>query len=180
MRTCAWLWLGLLPALCLGDASQGELGGYRLGDAYLLGPSTEWSHAADHSLKITARTAGDPAGESSVYVYATPVSHTIGKIVLQTRFADLAAAQAAAQADRERLAAAYPDWKQAVTVPLPMGRRGGELVSRQLQEPYALIVFYRGTDAGAELVIELEFESASPAREAWRQRLRREAAEAGP
>ena len=165
--------LSCLPLLCVADANTGEMAGYRLGDAYPLTANTATSSAADRSLKLKAEQGVPPEGMDSVYLYVTPASHTIGKIVLHRDYPDLDAAGRAADVYRERLETQYPGWER-LKAPIPMGKAGGEMVSRLRQGPYALIVFYRGTEQGAELVVELEYESASPERKAWKSRLRDE------
>jgi len=164
----------LAPATAIADAGRGELGGYRLGNKYPFNADTKFQTAADGSLKITAQAPVKPDDIQEVYVYATPATHTIGKIVYHRDFADLAAAEALATDYQVRLEAIYSGWER-LTAPIPMGKAGGAMLSRLRQGPYALIVFYRGTAKGAEMLVELEYESASPARKAWKAKLKAEA-----
>ena len=164
----------LAPAGSIADANQGELGGYRLGNKYPFNADTKFETAADRSLKIMAQAPVKPGDIPTVYLYATPATHTIGKIVYHRGFADLAAAEALATDYQLRLEALYPGWER-LKAPIPMGRTGGAMLSRLRQGPYALIVFYRGTEQGAEMLVELEYESASPARKAWKAQLKTEA-----
>ena len=165
----------LAAATAFADANRGEMGGYRLGDSYTVSDTTQWTTAADRSLKIKGEQPDAPADIDTVYLYASPSTHTIGKIVYHSDFEDLDKAGEAAARYKAELEAAYPDWER-LKAPVPMGKAGGAMISRLRQGPYALIVFYRGTDAGAELAVELEFESASPERKAFRAQLREESA----
>ena len=174
MKTLLATSLLLLAGLVLADANEGEMGGYRLGDIYPLNDASRYEAVADRSWKIKAQQAVVPADMDSAYVYATPATQTIGKIIFRKDFASAAEAEAAAMVQKQRLEAAYPDW-EVLKAPIPMGRQGGAMVSRQRQGAYALIVFYKSTDDGAELVVELEFESSSPERKAWRAQLKAEA-----
>lgn len=174
MKTLLATSLLLLAGLVLADANEGEMGGYRLGDSYPLNESSSYEAAADRSWKIQAQEAVVPADMDAAYVYATPATQTIGKIIFRKNFGSAAEAEAAAMEQKRRLEAAYPDW-EILKAPIPMGRQGGAMVSRQRQGPYALIVFYKSTNEGAELVVELEFESSSPERKAWRAQLKAEA-----
>ena len=175
-RTLWWVALlaaALAPATVIADAGRGELGGYRLGNEYPLNADTKFQTAADGSLKITSQAPVKPDDIQQVYVYATPATHTIGKIVYHRHFTDLAAAEALATDYQVRLEAIYSGWER-LKAPIPMGKAGGAMLSRLRQGPYALIVFYRGTQDGAELAVELEYESASPARKAWKAQLKAE------
>ena len=165
----------LAAAAAFADANRGEMGGYRLGDRYTVSDTTQWTTAADRSIKIKAGQPDAPADIDTVYLYASPATHTIGKIVYHSDFEDLDTAGAAAAHYKAELEAAYPDWER-LKAPVPMGKAGGAMVSRLRRGPYALIVFYRGTNAGAELAVEMEFESASPERKAFRAQLREESA----
>lgn len=164
----------LAPATAIADAGRGELGGYRLGNEYPFNADTKFQTAADGSLKITAQAPVKPSDIQKVYVYATPGTHIIGKILYQRAFPDLAAAEALATDYQLRLEEIYAGWER-LKAPIPMGKTGGAMVSRLRQGPYALIVFYRGTEQGAEMLVELEYESASPARKAWKAQLQAEA-----
>jgi hypothetical protein len=171
-RLGAGLLAGLLaPALLSADAGTGELGGYRLGDRYPLNADTRWQPAADGSVKITAQAPDKPPDIDAVYLYATPGEYRIGKIVLYRRLADLAAAQALAADYQQRLEARYGGWER-MSAPIPMPRTGGEMLSRLKQGPYALIVYYRGAAPGAEMAVELEYDSGAPQRKAWKGQLR--------
>jgi hypothetical protein len=166
------LLIGLLaPALVSADAGHGELGGYRLGDRYPLNADTQRQTEPDGSLRIIAQAPAKPADIDTVYLYLTPGDYTIGKIVLHRSFADLAAAEALATDYQDRLEALYAGWEQ-LPAPVPMPKTGGAMLSHLRQGPYALIVFYRGTEPGAEMAVELEYESASPERQAWKAQLR--------
>lgn len=175
----ALCWLVTVAGVALADAptdaNNGAMGGYRLGEAYPLTASTPKQTASDRSLKIKAEQAKAPADIDTVYLYATPATYTIGKIVYHQDYADLAAAEQAAARYKAQLEAEYPDWER-LKAPIPMGKAGGAMVSRLRNGPYALIVFYRGTDEGAELAVELEFESASAERKAFKAQLREESA----
>lgn len=172
-RLVIWLLLLCLPGICAADANQGEMAGYRLGDAYPLTSHTSSSAAADRSLKVKAEQAVAPDDVDTVYLYITPRSHTIGKIVLHKDYARLEEAAQAANQFKAQLEAEYADWER-LKAPIPMGKAGGAMLSRLRQGPYALIVFYKGTEQGAELAVELEYESASAERKAWKSRLREE------
>lgn len=149
------------------------MGGYRLGETYPLTATTPQKAAADRSIKIRAEQANAPADIDTVYLYASPATYTIGKIVYHQDYASLAEAEQAATRYKAALEADYPDWER-LKAPIPMGKAGGAMVSRLRQGPYALIVFYRGTEQGAELAVELEFESASAERKAFKAQLREE------
>jgi hypothetical protein len=163
-----------LPGANIADAGQGEMAGFRLGDRYPVQADTPMEAAADRSWKIRAAGPAPTHEQDAVYLYVTPVTHTIGKIVRQRAAADIDAAAQLAATAKTRLEERYPDWER-LRAPIPMGRTGGAMVSRLRKGPYALIVFYRGTAKGAEVAEELEFESASPERKAWRALLRDEA-----
>lgn len=176
-RALIWIVLltaALAPASSIADASRGELGGYRLGNEYPFNADTKFQTAADGSLKITSQAPVKPSDIQKVYVYATPGTHIIGKILYQRAFPDLAAAEALATDYQLRLEEIYSGWER-LKAPIPMGKTGGAMLSRLRQGPYALIVFYRGTEQGAEMLVELEYESASPERKAWKAQLKAEA-----
>ncbi|UCG73739.1 MAG: hypothetical protein JSV45_05030 [Chromatiales bacterium] len=172
-RSVFFIVILLGSTIAQADANRGELGGFRLGDAYALDDDSAWTTAADRSLKIAATAATKPADIDMVYLYATPASHTIGKIVYHSDFDSLGEAEQAAEKYRAQLESDYPDWER-LRAPIPMGKAGGAMVSRLRNGPHALIVFYRGTADGAELAVELEYESASPERKAWKQQLKQE------
>ena len=130
-------------------------------------------HAGEHAE--APEQANAPADIDTVYLYATPATYTIGKIVYHQDYADLATAEQAAARYKAKLEAEYPGWER-LKAPIPMGKAGGAMVSRLRNGPYALIVFYHGTKEGAELAVELEFESASAERKAFKARLREESA----
>jgi len=168
-----------LPLLSLADANQGEMGGYQLGQRYAMDAATQWQAENDKSVKIATQQAIKPDGVDKVYVYASPGSHTIGKIIYQNEYPDLDSAAAAAEGYRGQLQAEYPDWDR-LKAPIPMGKAGGAIVSRMQSGAYALIVYYKAVDDAAQLVVELEYGASSPQKKAWRQQLREEATSAAP
>lgn len=124
---------------------------------------------ADGSRRIAA--AGAPDDFDAVYLYASPKSGEVGKIALSRRLADLDSAKSVAAQVVADVEARYPDWER-LRAPLPMGRSGGEMLSRLQRGKHALIVFYRPLEqAGYEVVLELEYASKAPQRKAWRQLL---------
>lgn len=163
----------LTPAPILADASQGEMGGYSLGERYRFNADTMFQQAADGSLKVTAQAPSKPNDIQTVYLYTAPASHVIGKIVYHSEFATLDEARGLATSYQQILEDLYPGWEH-MPAPVPMGKGGGEMLSRLHQGPYALIVFYRSTEPGAEMGVELEYESSSPMRKAWKAELQQE------
>jgi hypothetical protein len=150
------------------------MGGYQLGQQYAMDAATQWQAENDKSVKIATQQGIKPDGVDKVYVYASPGSHTIGKIIYQNAYPDLDAAAAAAEAYRDQLQAEYPDWDR-LKAPIPMGKAGGAIVSRMQSGAYALIVYYKAVDDAAQLVVELEYGGSSAEKKAWRKQLREEA-----
>ena len=106
-----------------------------------------------------------------MYLYISPRTGIIGKILQQQTHPDMASAKSAAERATTRVEAAYPDW-QRQKAPVPFGKQGGAMLSRLLKPPFALIVFYRETGDGFVSIVELEYESKSPERKAWRASLK--------
>jgi hypothetical protein len=151
----------------LADASRGELAGHRLGERVALDVVPASKAQADGSLRIAAAGADDRF--DSVYLYASPVSGEVGKIALSRRLATLEDAKSVAGTIVANVEARYPDWER-LRAPLPMGKTGGEMLSRLQLGKHALIVFYRPLEqAGYEVMLELEYSSKAPQRKAWRQ-----------
>jgi len=173
----AWLPLCWSPILIVvaslvavpacADASRGELAGHRLGERVALDLVSASETQADGSLRIAAAGAGDAF--DSVYLYASPVSGEVGKIALSRRLAGLQNAKSVAADVAANIQGRYPHWER-LRAPLPMGRAGGEMLSRLTLGKYALIVFYRPLEqAGYEVVLELEYASKASQRKTWRK-----------
>ncbi len=160
---------------CVTSSSFG-LGGYALSEGYPVRQDSVTKTMPDGSLRVRAQTVQPVYGADAVYLYLSPLSHRIGKIVLNRSVANLELAKSAAQVFKQQVEADYPDWERQ-RAPIPMGRTGGEMISRLSQEPHAFIVFYRPVEKGAEAVLELEYSARAPQRKAWRQRVKAEAAE---
>ena len=171
-RRLRGLWpAGLLACVlahsALADASRGELAGHRLGERVALDLVEASKAQADGSLRVPAAGADDRF--ESVYLYVAPVSGEVGKIALSRRVAELEDAKAVAASIVADVESLYPDWER-LRAPLPMGRTGGEMLSRLQLGKQALIVFYRPlAQAGYEVVLELEYASKAPQRKAWRK-----------
>jgi hypothetical protein len=160
-----------LACLCANplyaDASRGELAGHRLGERVALDLVADSKAQADGSLRVAA--AGADGRFESVYLYVSPLSGEAGKIAMSRRVAELEEAKAVAGSVVADVESRYPDWER-LRAPLPMGRTGGEMLSRLQLGKHALIVFYRPLEqAGYEVVLELEYASKAPQRKAWRK-----------
>jgi len=148
------------------DAGRGELAGHRLGERVALDLVSAPKIQADGSLRISAAGAGNEF--DAVYLYTSPGSGEVGKIALSRRLAEPLQAKRVADEIASDIEARYAQWER-LKAPLPLGRSGGEMLSRLQQGKYALIVYYRPLEqAGYEVVLELEYASRAPQRKAWR------------
>ena len=157
----------LVVSAVLADASRGELAGHRLGERIALDLVGTSKAQSDGSLRIPA--AGADGRFESLYLYASPLSGEVGKIALSRRVAELEDARSIAGSVVAEVESLYPDWER-LRAPLPMGKTGGEMLSRLQLGKHALIVFYRPLEqAGYEVVLELEYASKAPQRKSWRK-----------
>ncbi len=172
MRSCLVLIVAIANAGCANSIGFG-LADYALGETYAVSNAAALKSMPDGSLRV--RVEGQPTeyGEDAAYLYVSPLSGQIGKIVLSRSMDDLAAAKSAAAAFKQQLEADYPHWERQA-VPVRMGRGGGEMISRLSQDPYAFIVFYQPSESGAQALLELEYDARAPQRKAWRQLVRDE------
>lgn len=164
-----------VPLVADADIGAGELAGFRLGDQFDLVATTPTKAIGDRSVRIAASSSQLPSDADALYLYTTPGSHIIGKIVIQRLAADEAEAERIANELKFRWEAANPDWERLES-PVPFGRRGGAMVGRLRQGIYALFIFYRPIDEGYAVAVELEFDSRSAERKAWRRQIKAESA----
>ncbi len=162
------------PMLAQASIESGTLAGFRLGDQFSLSGATLTKIMGDRSVRIIAASPELPADADLLHVYATPGSYTIGKIIIQRWEDNAAGAERLAGKLKARWESKYPEW-ESLQAPVPFGKSGGAMVARLVKGPYALVIFYRPVEERYAVSVELEFESRSPERKAWKQQIAAEA-----